>query len=414
MKKRFLTLALFIPLFWVFYQGNFKKNWMLWFSDSHEIQFTDLRLVTSNATCFKNIPNFDLNFNSCDPWNRILNYPRSWVKLFAYLNLTDNRAFVIGILISAFFILSLIFVTNYLTSNKFNLIQGICILLALNSPPIWMALERANIDIIIFSFLILALAVLVSESKLLTIIGIFILTFASNLKIFPIGSFFALLKPFSRRNFKTNLIALLVIIAISFGTFFNVRADLERIFVNSPSYPNVQFGIRTLISQLNGCLENRSWGLCETNQALEQKYGFILQIFLTSIFIILMVLIPSIRKAIRSVSIQINSQIKTRQGFLIFSGSYLVAFLAGANFYYRLIFLIPIIIILSNFLDEVSISINILILISFYSFGGDVFALKIFASTLQQIISILITFIIYFIFLEDSKLNIYKKESLKK
>jgi len=105
--------------------------------------FFDTRNVTAALDCSR--LGFDpLVENPCDPWDRPMNYPRLWLAL-RWLGLDRSHTDALAVAFIALFIASVLLLLGRITLG-----QGIVVAMAICSPAVMFAIERANMDIVVF------------------------------------------------------------------------------------------------------------------------------------------------------------------------------------------------------------------------------------------------------------------------
>jgi hypothetical protein len=111
--------------------------------------FYDARNVAAASDCWA--LGFDpLVENPCDPAGRVMNYPRVWV-LFHFVGLTQDRTFLFGAIVVALF-----FGAVLLLIGRLSLVQGAVVAVAVISPAVMLAVERGNMDLLLFVIFVLA------------------------------------------------------------------------------------------------------------------------------------------------------------------------------------------------------------------------------------------------------------------
>ena len=178
--------------------------------------FADLRSITSNADCFQ-LESWAVGSTDCDPWSRAYNYPSQLPAILSFLGLGYEDTGVIGVVLSAAFIASwalMVFLTRPTSlTNSHVLINA----LFLFSPPVLLAIERANSDLLIFSLLVLISFLLLRG---LRFFGGGFLVVASSLKLFPLGAIIALLFIQKRKRLLWTTVVLgsaLLALALNFN-----------------------------------------------------------------------------------------------------------------------------------------------------------------------------------------------------
>jgi hypothetical protein len=111
--------------------------------------FYDARNVAAAADCWS--MGFDpLVENPCDPAARVMNYPRVWVLLH-FVGVTQDRTLLFGAIVVALFLGSLL-----LLVGRLSIADGVVLAAAVTSPAVMLAVERANMDLVLFALFVLA------------------------------------------------------------------------------------------------------------------------------------------------------------------------------------------------------------------------------------------------------------------
>jgi len=111
--------------------------------------FYDARNVAAAADC-RRLSHDPLVDNPCDPTDRPMIYPRLWL-LLRFLGLQQSHTTVFGGVVVVLFLVSVLFLMGRLT-----VWQGVLVAAALCSPAVMFAVERANMDLVLFSMMVLA------------------------------------------------------------------------------------------------------------------------------------------------------------------------------------------------------------------------------------------------------------------
>lgn len=117
--------------------------------DSAPTLFYDARNVAAAADCWA-LGYDPLVENPCDPAARVLVYPRVWVFLH-YLGVTQDRTPLFGGIIVVLFLASVL-----LLVGRLSMTQGFIVAAAVVSPAVLLAIERGNVDIVLFAVFVLA------------------------------------------------------------------------------------------------------------------------------------------------------------------------------------------------------------------------------------------------------------------
>lgn len=339
-NPKLLKSSLWINLIAFIAISSFNK-WFFFYQGALKNQFADLRLITSNSECLSNRLVTNLWEETCDPWMRISNYPTIWIEFFSWLKITEDKTFFLGVLMGSLTLVSLnLFLLRYL--SDFNGIQKIILLGGIvYSLPLFILLERGNVDQVIFCLLFLIVSTQMSRKRCIQIFGILLLAGATYLKIFSIGGAFILFfLRIKNRNFKDSALILLTQgIAI-----FAIHDQLGNIMKFSPTVPREQFGLRSF----------PSWSLSILSPGIEANQNFFaLSIIGMTIFIFLTVItlyLSSAGKTRIDFRSFLQQDLDSREFIILalFGGSYFAAFLAGSNWFYRFVFLIPVVTILAR------------------------------------------------------------------
>jgi Glycosyltransferase family 87 len=116
---------------------------------SESTVFYDARNVAAAADC-RRLGYDPLVDNPCDPSGRPMNYPRMWL-LLRFTGLHQSHTPVFGAAIVLLFIASVLFLVGRLTPR-----QGAVVAAALCSPAVMFAVERGNMDLVLFALMVLA------------------------------------------------------------------------------------------------------------------------------------------------------------------------------------------------------------------------------------------------------------------
>lgn len=169
-RRLFLLLLLggaaLVSLLMVAYGPD--RTWRLWNIPTMRPVFADARSITAGAESSR--AGFDpLVRNPADPWQRVMNYPRAWQAVFR-LGLDQRDTVAVAVVMMAAFVAGLFLFVDRIERRTAGLLA-----LGLFSPAVMLALERANICLLVFFLCAAALAVLrrsdVAAALLLTLAG---------------------------------------------------------------------------------------------------------------------------------------------------------------------------------------------------------------------------------------------------
>lgn len=146
------------------------------------VPFADLLNIVTGIECLEKGRD-PFHDSSCDPFNRVFLYPKIWVQLkLVGFSKATLPYFAIGI--SAAFFAAAIFVLRPGNWAQF-FVHAACLV----SPPIWLAVERGNTDLLIFPILVLAMIVGNLELVWRRYGSVLISVLAVSLKVYPVFLF---------------------------------------------------------------------------------------------------------------------------------------------------------------------------------------------------------------------------------
>ena len=277
----------------------------------------------SENECYKN-NSLITNFYSDAEITPAYNYPRVVADTYRiFANSSEEFFQKFWIFNSIFFL-----ITVLIYSYRINYLLFPAIIF---SPVSLLLIERGNIDAIAFSILFLSLILTSSIFLRVIFIGI-----ASSIKLFPIVSFLTMYK---KKNYDTKqfFMGLLLVLPLIFYAFLQIQY-----IISSTSYGfGASFGLFSLYNA----------PFFEDNLLL--TYGLLaLYLILSSSLIFLISKTPEFLDPLMSNIKKLN---KLKLDILIISSIiYISIFLLLTSWAYRLIFIIPIFLILSNFRDFIS------------------------------------------------------------
>jgi hypothetical protein len=198
--------------------------------------FFDTRNLTAALECRR--LGFDpLIDNPCDPWGRPLNYPRVWLAL-RWLGLNQSHTVVLALVFIALFLGSV-----FLLVGRISLGKGILIALAVSSPSVMLAIERANMDIVVFTLLVLAVLAWRVGTRRAQILSPLVVLLGATAKIYPVFGLPAYL--FLRRRRAAAVTAILCAAAFSVYAIVTL-GDIQAVARVAPQGDYHSFGARIL------------------------------------------------------------------------------------------------------------------------------------------------------------------------
>lgn len=277
--------------------------------------FADLSVITYSVDAYRAgfYPWLSGEFN---PYNVLYIYPKLWIYIFDFLNLTADKTYftAIGSILIYSFLLSKYFIPNGLNKS-----QGFLCTFLLLSPIQFLLLERGNSDLFICILGIISIRLLYFNSIWGVYASYFIILICFSLKLYAI----VFLIPFFLRieNKKhLNLFLILTLIYVSWYIYINLET-LKIINQNTPKDSYLTYGRRIIFLKFisKGFIANTiSW--------------------LVS-FIVFFLSISNLINKKKNYIVDVNlTDFKTTL-FLAGSSTYLSTFILFNNYEYRLIFL---------------------------------------------------------------------------
>lgn len=166
--------------------------------------FADMRTVQGSLMSIRLGYNPQIN-NPGDPWKRVMNYPKIWVRIAKIFRLDNETNFISFV---TFYIIAYIGSCFLLLKNT----PSVYLLLAMFSGVSLIAVERGNNDILVFVLIFFALYFPQTYFRVI------LLLLVTVLKIFPFFSIFGLVK-----KPKIIFILFLVIACYIIGSFEEIK-----------------------------------------------------------------------------------------------------------------------------------------------------------------------------------------------
>jgi hypothetical protein len=286
--------------------------------------FFDARNVAAAVECSR-MGLDPLVENPCDPWGRAMFYPRVWLVLRA-TGLEQRHTLLFGLVIATVFLLLLL-----LLLPRLNAIEGVVVAAAVCSPAVMFAVERANMDLVIFSGFALAAIVWRRGSAAAEYIAVGIVFVLAVAKLYPAVALLAFL-PVRRRGTRVAAGAAL----LSFAAYvIATRDDVATIAHTATQGQYYSYGARILLGQLYHGVVGDQWG---GSRALAQIV-VLLAVIVLGITLWLWLRHRS-RRSVEHAPVPETSDTSDLIAFRMGALVYLGTFVAGNNFDYRLVFLL--------------------------------------------------------------------------
>jgi hypothetical protein len=248
---RFLVVAALLGYFGLLYLANFfvpyHKFWRIIGVPAVKNPFIDLAAVLGAFDCDRLTGEVSLTNNPC--FNQI-SYPSSWSSL-TWLGLEQRNTIFLGVFFALIF-----YVITLIIIGRLNYQEAVVYALILCSPPVMLLVERGNVDIVIYSWLGVALMIIKNSRALIFRLCAYLLIFFWGvIKLFPIFGLVVIIK--EKRNLFLFLAA---IFTTAFITYFiasigemktiSQAFDVERVWF--------RFGHQALFLKVKTFLSNLS------------------------------------------------------------------------------------------------------------------------------------------------------------
>lgn len=335
---RFLLLAIlilyFLPIlltsnFFTYFPKSWRQSSFIYpLVDKMLPPFADMRVIAAGAECIR--LGYDvLMENPCDPWQRLMNYPRIW-SIFAFWGINQSHTVILGIICGVLF-----FVLTFVTIERLNYLESLFYALILCSPSVMLAVERGNNDLIIFILLALCLLLIKGRNLIWRSFGYALILLSAILKLYPIFALTTSLKE-KRRDF------LFIFIAISITFIIYVIGNIESLSLVSKATPRstlLSYGSKVIFDVILLNIGNFSKIFLEAKIAKITQIVALL-IYVLSIFMILLTAYVLVKRGEDLSEKESQSGINKIDAFRIGASIYTGTFLIGNNWDYRLIFLL--------------------------------------------------------------------------
>jgi hypothetical protein len=215
--------------------------------------FYDARNVAAAADCWA-MGHDPLVDNPCDPAGRVMNYPRVWLVLH-FVGVTQDRTLLFGGVVVLLFLASVWYLTG-----RLSLAHGLIVAAAVVSPAVMLAIERANMDLVLFAVFVVAVAAWETRDRVTSLASPALILAAAIAKLYAISALPAYLLTGERR-FRWIVPAggavMALYLALTFRDFRVVMSAPEGGLLYS-------FGARILIGDLYHRFVPGEWGYGST------------------------------------------------------------------------------------------------------------------------------------------------------
>ena len=301
-----LVLIVYALLFAAPGRPSLVAAWSAYGVDHRAPAFLDLRVVTAGADAAR--AGLDpIAENPHDPLQRPMNHPRVWT-LLRHVGLSEHHTVPLGFCLTALFLAAVLTMVGRLTIR-----EAIFYAVLVCSPAALMAIERGNVDVLLFCLLSgAALLVVRARTRVLAYAVVFL---CAMLKLFPVFGFALAL----RERLRTGVIVLATAAAAFAAYLFVTRHDVATVISNSIQGVFLSFGRKVFFERL------RDGGVALNPNAYSAVA--VLIVLAVALFIAMRVRLP-------------NPTPGAMEKMLIGCGIYCGSFVLLSNFNYRLIFLL--------------------------------------------------------------------------
>lgn len=284
--------------------------------------FLDMRAITSGWECHRQGIDV-LAHNPCDPFGRPLNYPRVWTWP-AGLGLEQDSAEVLGPVVGLAFLGAVLLVVG-----PISLAHAAVYAAVLASSAVVLGLERGNIDLLMFTLVVLALLAFRARSRRGIAGAGALIALAGVLKIFPFFAGLFLLRQSRRAAVATG--AVLATLAGAYALL--TRDDLRLIGRGTPFNVDLSFGAQVLwdgLRQGRGLADPGGWPHPTDHQLVA----------LVTAFVVVVAAIALAAWVQAGAEPPGGEDDRRRDALWAGAGVYVGTFALGHNIDYRLMFLI--------------------------------------------------------------------------
>jgi hypothetical protein len=210
--------------------------------------FYDARNVAAAADC-RRLGYDPLVDNPCDPSARPMNYPRMWL-LLRFVGLHQSLTMLFGTVVVLLFLASVLLLVGRLTVR-----QGALVAAALCSPAVMFAVERGNMDLVLFSVLVLAVFTWQTRSEATRLLSPALVLVAAAAKFYAAFALPAFVLTGHRRG-KWIVASGFALLAV----YFAATADDIRKVARAPEGGlRYSFGARILLGHLYHQVVPEAW-----------------------------------------------------------------------------------------------------------------------------------------------------------
>ena len=324
------TIALFLGLGTVI-RGSLPAAWRILSVPALDPTFADTRTVTRSIDCLLSGQD-PYVVRSFDPWHRVYNYPPIWLDL-RYLGVTGRSTHLLGVLMALLLASSLL-----LLFSATRLGSALVVFLAIFSGPVFLAMERGNIDQVLFALLVFGFFMIErTRDSARTFFECSLIVVLTILKIFPLAAVVVLAK----NRQRLQVAALTVVVSVA-ALLVTCGQDLPKVFANTPRIADTSFGGYTFFLAISHAISHGIHGIHGIHGlpiALKINPRIAL---IGSLVLALLSIVAGLKYRTHLDKFLPSLDFCRARGCIAVSclAIYIFVFVAGANFNYRLIFLL--------------------------------------------------------------------------
>jgi len=211
--------------------GGVYAAWLMLQIPSTTPLFADTRTVTDSIDCLAKGQD-PYVVRTCDPWHRLYNYPPVWLDA-RYLGVSSRSSNFIGTAMAILLVCALL-----LLFNARSWISAVIIFLAVVSPSLLFAVDRGNTDQLIFFLLTIGFFWIEHQRAVAKVyLSGLLIVLLTVLKVYPIVAAILFLR-YRNGVMKALLVAMFAITAL----FLTSGHHLHTIFENTPQRAEATFG----------------------------------------------------------------------------------------------------------------------------------------------------------------------------
>ncbi len=302
-------------------RGSVPAAWRVLRMPATDPTFADTITVTRSIDCL--LSGQDPYFvRSFDPWQRVYNYPPIWLDL-RYLGVTGRSTNLLGVLMALLLASSLL-----LLFSATRVSSALVVFFAIFSGPVLFAMERGNIDQVLFALLVFGFFMIErTRDSARTFFECSLIVVLTILKIYPIAAVVVLLK-----NRQRLLLAALTVVVTVAALLASCGQDLPKVFANTPRIAWASFGGYTFFVAISHAMHGLPIAL-----KINPKNAL-----LGSLVLAFLSVVAGLKYRTHLDRLLPSLDFYRARGCIAVSclAIYTFVFVAGASFNYRLIFLL--------------------------------------------------------------------------